>query len=238
MGMQGPPGGLAGAGVEGQPGGVPGAPGGPGGGPGGPGGGRFGGGGGGFGGGRGGGFGGPGGQGRVRPGNGNGRLIGNRANRGRQGIHGNVSFQWQGSDTDAKAFSLSGQPDSAARFQQLSLERRGRRAIADSRICSKANSTFFTLSYFGTRGQSVFYNVGTVPTARNGRAIFRTPSSMARSLRFTIHRRARRFKTISIPSSPSQSRPQWRSSEFHPVTESSGHGTELRLCHRSSGRHR
>ncbi len=34
----------------------------------------------------------------------------------------------------------------------------------------KGDSTFFTLSYFGTRGQSAFYNVGTVPTAaeRNG----------------------------------------------------------------------
>ena len=28
----------------------------------------------------------------------------------------------------------------------------------------KGDSTFFTLSYFGTRGQSAFYNVGTVPT--------------------------------------------------------------------------
>ena len=41
---------------------------------------------------------------------GNGGFIGNRANRGRQGIHGNVSFQWHGADTDAKPFSLSGQP--------------------------------------------------------------------------------------------------------------------------------
>ncbi len=34
----------------------------------------------------------------------------------------------------------------------------------------KGDSTFFTVSYFGTRGQSPFYNVGTVPTAaeRNG----------------------------------------------------------------------
>ena len=29
----------------------------------------------------------------------------------------------------------------------------------------KGDSTFFTVSYFGTRGQSAFYNVGTVPTA-------------------------------------------------------------------------
>jgi len=155
LGPQGP--GLpGGAGVEGQPAGVPGATGGPGGG-------RFGGGGGGFGGGRGGGFGG-GGQGRRPGGNGNGRLIGNRANRGRQGIHGNVSFQWQGADTNAKAFSLSGQPAPQPDFNNYRWS-----AVVGGPLriphVLKGDSTFFTLSYFGTRGQSAFYNVGTVPTA-------------------------------------------------------------------------
>jgi len=169
LGMQ-TPGGLPAAGVEGQPGGVPGAPGGPGGGgPGGPGGGgggfgggRGGGGGGGFGGGRGGGFGGPGGQ-RRRPG-GNGGFIGNRANRGRQGIHGNLSFQWQGADTDAKQFSLSGQPELQPNFNNYRWS-----AVVGGPLriphLLKGDSTFFTVSYYSTRGQSVSYNVGTVPTA-------------------------------------------------------------------------
>ena len=163
MGLQGP-GGLPGVSVEGQPGGVPGAPGGPGGGPGGPGGafgGGRGGGGGGFGGGRGGGFGGPGGQ-RRRPG-GNGGFIGNRANRGRQGIHGNLSFQWQGADTDAKQFSLSGQPELQPNFNNYRWS-----AVIGGPLriphLLKGDSTFFTVSYYSTRGQSASYNVGTVPT--------------------------------------------------------------------------
>ncbi|MGD0130847.1 MAG: TonB-dependent receptor [Bryobacteraceae bacterium] len=176
FGLRGPvfgiqtPGGLAGATVEGQPGGVPGAPGGPGGGgPGG--GGGFGGGragGGGFGGGRGGGgFGGPGGQ--RRPPGGNGGFIGNRANRGRQGIHGNLSFQWQGADTDAKQFSLSGQPELQPNFNNYRWS-----AVIGGPLriphLLKGDSTFFTVSYYSTRGQSVSYNVGTVPTLaeRNG----------------------------------------------------------------------
>jgi hypothetical protein len=166
LGMQAPPGGQPGVGVAVQPLGGPGAPGGPGGGApgfGGPGGGGFGGGpGGGFGGGRGGGFGGPGGQ-RRRPG-GNGGFIGNRANRGRQGIHGNVSFQWQGNSTDAKPFSLSGQPVPQPDFNNYRWS-----AVLGGPLriphLLKGDSTFFTLSYFGTRGQSAFYNVGTVPTA-------------------------------------------------------------------------
>jgi len=178
FGLRGPvfgiqtPGGLAGATVEGQPGGVPGAPGGPGaGGPGGAGGfsgGR--GGGGGFGGGRGGGgFGGPGGQ-RRRPG-GNGGFIGNRANRGRQGIHGNLSFQWQGADTDAKQFSLSGQPELQPNFNNYRWS-----AVIGGPLriphLLKGDSTFFTVSYYSTRGQSVSYNVGTVPTLAERNGVF------------------------------------------------------------------
>jgi hypothetical protein len=168
FGLRGPllgiqaPGGLPGAGIEGQPGGIPGTPGGPGGGGLG-GGGGFGGGrgGGGFGSGRGG-FGGPGGR-RRGPG-GNGGFIGNRRNRGRQGIHGNASFQWQGADTDAKAFSLSGQPVPQPNFNNY---RWSGVLGGPLRIPGllKGDSTFFTVSYFGTRGQSAFYNVGTVPTA-------------------------------------------------------------------------
>ncbi len=172
LGIQAAPGGFPGAGANGQPGAggpaVPGAPGGGagfGGGPGG--GGGFGGGarggGGGFGGGRGGGgFGGPGGQRRNR--GGNGGFIGNRANRGRQGIHGNLSLQWQGADTDAKQFSLSGQPELQPNFNNYRWSGVLGGPLRIPHLL-KGDSTFFTLSYFGTRGQSVSYNVGTVPTA-------------------------------------------------------------------------
>lgn len=172
LGIQAAPGGFPGAGANGQPGAggpaVPGAPGGGagfGGGPGG--GGGFGGGarggGGGFGGGRGGGgFGRPGGQRRNR--GGNGGFIGNRANRGRQGIHGNLSLQWQGADTDAKQFSLSGQPELQPNFNNYRWSGVLGGPLRIPHLL-KGDSTFFTLSYFGTRGQSVSYNVGTVPTA-------------------------------------------------------------------------
>ncbi len=43
----------------------------------------------------------------------------------------------------------------------------------------KGDSTFFTLSYFGTRGQSASYNVGTVPTAAERNGDFSQTSSMA-----------------------------------------------------------
>jgi hypothetical protein len=172
LGMQGPPGGLGGLGVQGQPGAVPGAPGTPGGGgqggPGFGGGGPGGGGGGGFGGGGrgGGGFGGPGG--RNRPG-GNGRLIGNRRNRGRQGIHGNLSIQWQGAATDAKQFSLSGQPEPQPNFNNYRWSGVVGGPLRIPHLL-KGDSTFFTVSYYSTRGQSIAYNVGSVPTAgeRNG----------------------------------------------------------------------
>jgi hypothetical protein len=160
MEMQLPPAGVPGVGVNGQPFGGPGGPdpGGPaGGGPG-----FGGGGGGGFGGGRGG-FGGPGGKPGKRPG-GNGGFIGNRANRGRKGIRGNLSFQWHGDSTDAKPFSLSGQPVPQPDFNNYRWS-----AVLGGPLriphLLKGDSTFFTLSYFGTRGQSAFYNVGTVPTA-------------------------------------------------------------------------
>jgi len=170
LGLQGPPGGLGGlgAGAQGQAAGVPGTPGAPGapggGGPGGPGfGGGGPGGGGGFGGGGrgGGGFGGPGG--RNRPG-GNGRLIGNRRNRGRQGIHGNLSIQWQGSDTDAKQFSISGQSEPQPNFNNYRWSGVVGGPLRIPHLL-KGDSTFFTVSYYATRGQSVSYNVGSVPTA-------------------------------------------------------------------------
>ena len=113
------------------------------------------------GGGRGGGFGGRGGPGRG--GRGNGGFLGNRANRGREGIRGNVSFIWHGDETDAKAFSLSGQavPEPSFNNYRWSGVLGGPLRIPH---LLKGDSTFFTVSYYGTRGQSPFYNVGTVPT--------------------------------------------------------------------------
>jgi trimeric autotransporter adhesin len=178
FGMQTPQGGLPGVGANGQPGGFggPGAPGTPGGtgggGPGfgGPGGGGFGGGrGGGFGGGGRGGFGGPGGQRRNR--GGNGGFIGNRANRGRQGIHGNLSFQWQGAATDAKPFSLTPLPVEQPNFNNYRWSGVLGGPLRIPHLL-KGDSTFFTLSYFGTRGQSISYNVGTVPTAQEAAGNF------------------------------------------------------------------
>lgn len=158
LALQGPAGGF--------PGGEPQAPGGPGaGGPG------FGAGGGGFGGGRGGGFGGGGfggrgggfgGQGRRRPG-GNRGFFGNRANRGRQGIHGNLSLQWQGAATNAKPFSLVDIPVQQPNYNNY---RWSGVVGGPLRIPHLLNgdSTFFMFSYFGTRGHSISYNAGTVPT--------------------------------------------------------------------------
>jgi trimeric autotransporter adhesin len=166
MGLQGPPGGPGGFGAQGQAAGVPGVPGAAGAGGGGPafGGGGAGGGGGFGGGGRGGGgFGWPGG--RNRPGgNGNGRLIGNRRNRGRQGIHGNLSIQWQGAATDAKQFSLSGQPEPQPNFNNYRWSGVVGGPLRIPHLL-KGDSTFFTVSYYSTRGQSVSYNLGSVPTA-------------------------------------------------------------------------
>ncbi len=214
------------------------APGGPGGGPGGPGGGGgFGGGrgGGGFGGGgRGGGFGGPGGQ-RRRPG-GNGGFIGNRANRGSQGIHGNVSFQWQGAATDAKLFSLSGQPVEQPNFNNYRWS-----AVLGGPLriphLLKGDSTFFTLSYFGTRGQSAFYNVGTVPTAAERSGIF--SDTVINGAVPTIYNPASGtpFAGNVIPSSlfnPAAAGP----APVHPAAEPSGRSAEFRVCHRCSGRYR
>ena len=120
------------------------------------------GGGGGFGGGRGGGFGGRGGPGRG--GRGNGGFIGNRANRGREGIHGNVSFIWHGDDTDAKAFSLNGNAVPQPNFNNYRWSGVLGGPLRIPHLL-KGDSTFFIVNYYGTRGQSPFYNIGTVPTA-------------------------------------------------------------------------
>jgi carboxypeptidase family protein len=158
------PGGPPGAdGQQGQPG-QPGGPGGRFAGGGGPGGGFGGGrgGGGGFGGGRGG----PGGQrGRGdRPG-GNGNYVGNRQNRGRQGINGQAQLSLANSALNARPFSLTGQSIPQASYAQL----RGGISLGGPlripKILQKDTQTFFFINYQFSRARNPYKNVATVPTA-------------------------------------------------------------------------
>jgi len=147
------------AGMQGPGGPGGGGPGGPGGGPGGPGGfgGRGGFGGGGFGG-RGG-FGG----GNRRPGGQQGAFFGNRAQRNNQ-IRGSVFFSVRNSALDAAPYSLNGQAAEKPAYDQyrfgLSL---GGPLVIPKLV--KSPDTFFFINYFGTRADSPFRGVATVPTA-------------------------------------------------------------------------
>ena len=160
----------------------PNGPGGNFGGPGGgaPGGGGFGGpgGGGGFGGpGGGGGFGGPGGGGGFggrRPGGpggqfgGRGRtdngLVGNRRNRGQQGIHGLVNVVLHNSLLDAKPFSINGQevPKPSYSQERFSVQIGGPLMIPK---LFRLENTTFALNYTLNRSDNLSSQVGTVPTA-------------------------------------------------------------------------
>ncbi len=147
---------------QGGPGGRFGGPGGPGG-RGGFAGGGFGGGGrGGFGGGGRGGPGGRGGRGGDRPG-GNGTFLGNRANRGRQGINGQASFTLTNSALNARPFSLTGQDVPQAAYAQTRASINVGGPLRIPRIWEK-DSTFFFISYFLTRQKNPYKNVATVPT--------------------------------------------------------------------------
>lgn len=155
MGMNGP-GGPNGPGSQiagfGQQGGA----GAPGGGFGGPGGGGFG----------GGGFGGPGGGRGGQPGQRaqNGGQRGQFGNRRQQNqIRGQLSFTLNNSIWDAKPFSLTGQslPEPAYAQSRFSLNVGGPLVIPK---LIKDPSTFFFLSYFGTRQRNPYSAVATVPT--------------------------------------------------------------------------
>jgi hypothetical protein len=153
----------------GQPGQGPGGPGGAGGGGGrfGGGGGGFGGGGGGFGGGgggRGGGFGGPGGRQRDRQQGGNGAYLGNRANRGRQGITGQASFSLNNSALNARPFSLTGQDIPQAAYAQARASILIGGPLRIPKILEKDTNTFFFISYYATRAKNAYKNVATVPS--------------------------------------------------------------------------
>ena len=189
FGLRGPfmemPGAFGGPpGLNGQPGadgqqqtapGGPGGAGGRGGGPGGFGGGGFGGGGfggGGFGGGGGrggfggGGRGGPGGAQRARNGQrGNGAYLGNRANRGRQGINGQASFSLNNSALNARPFSLTGQDIPQAAYAQSRFSVVVGGPLRIPKLLEKDTNTFFFISYFATRAKNPYKNVATVPTA-------------------------------------------------------------------------
>ncbi len=167
-GMFGGPGGPGGGfGANGEPGqqpggGAPGAPGfgGAGGGGGGPGGGFGGGPGGGRGG--GGGFGGPGGQRGPRPGGPPG-FIGNRRNRGRDGIHGSAFFTLENAALDARPYSISGADVAKSSFGQ---ERFGASFGGPLKIPKvwKSDQTFFFLNYTGNRGRNPYKSVAILPT--------------------------------------------------------------------------
>ena len=142
--------------------GGPGGPGGPGfGGPGGRGGG-FGGGRGGWGG-AGGGPGGRGGPGARRGQWANGPF-GNRANRGRQGYHGSLSFSLDNSVWDARPFSLTGQTVPKPSYAQSRFSFAGGGPLTIPRLVH-SSKTFLFFSYFGTRARNPYDGVGTVPTA-------------------------------------------------------------------------
>jgi hypothetical protein len=167
----GPPGGIGPggpAGHGGQGGFGAGGPGGAGGGRGGAGG--FGGGpggGGGFGGGAG--RGGPGQRGQRAGGGGLPGFIGNRRNRGRDGIHGSAFFSTDNSALDARPYSLNGAsiPQSAYAQERFGLTFGGPLKIPK---IWKSDQTFFFVNYTGTRGKNPFKSVAIVPTAaeRNG----------------------------------------------------------------------
>jgi hypothetical protein len=168
----GPPGLNGQPGTDGQQQAAPGGPGGPGGrggGPGGFGGGGIGGGGFGGGGGRGGfgggGRGGPGGAQRDRNGQrGNGAYLGNRANRGRQGINGQASFSLNNSALNARPFSLTGQDIPQAAYAQSRFSVVVGGPLRIPKLLEKDTNTFFFISYFGTRAKNPYKNVATVPT--------------------------------------------------------------------------
>jgi len=149
----GQPGGAPGGGPGGGPGfGGPGGPGGPGG----------------FGGGRGG-WGGRGGAGRqggpgARRGQWANGPFGNRANRGRQGYHGSLSFSLDNSVWDARPFSLTGQTVAKPSYAQSRFSFAGGGPLMIPRLVH-TSKTFLFFSYFGTRARNPYDGVGTVPTA-------------------------------------------------------------------------
>ena len=122
---------------------------------------------GGFGGGRGG-WGGPGGGPGGRGGPGARRYgangpFGNRANRGRQGYHGSLSFSLENSVWDARPFSLTGQTVPKPSYAQSRFSFAGGGPLMIPKLVH-SSKTFLFFSYFGTRARNPYDGVGTVPT--------------------------------------------------------------------------
>jgi hypothetical protein len=129
----------------------------------------FGGGPGGFGGGRGGFGGGPAGRGGFAGRNGRPPFpgqgaFGNRARRGRQGMHGSLFASLDNSALDARQYSLTGEtvPKSAYAFSRFGAVVGGPLSIPK---LFHSDKTFFFFSYFGTRGRTPEDFTATVPTA-------------------------------------------------------------------------
>ena len=123
---------------------------------------------GGFGGGRGG-WGGPGGGPGGRQGGPGARRygangpFGNRANRGRQGYHGSLSFSLENSVWDARPFSLTGQTVPKPSYAQSRFSFAGGGPLMIPKLVH-SSKTFLFFSYFGTRARNPYDGVGTVPT--------------------------------------------------------------------------
>ena len=158
-------GGPGGAGVPPGMGGGPGmgGPGGPGGGPGGPGG---------FGGGRGGGgFGGRGGPGGPGGGQRAGwqnrqgtSVFGNRAGRGRETFHGNLSFTLDNSALDARPYSLTGQLVNKPSYAQSRIALSGGGPLRIPKVVD-SSKTFLFASYYATRSRNPYNATSTLPSA-------------------------------------------------------------------------
>lgn len=157
-GFEGGQGGMGGPPVMGG-GAGPGGPGGPGGGPGG------------FGGGRGGGFGGPGGP--RGPGGGQrggwqnrqgSTVFGNRAGRGRETFHGNLSFTLDNSALDARPYSLTGQSVNKPSYAQARIALSGGGPLRIPKVIN-SSKTFLFASYFATRSRSPYNATSTMPSA-------------------------------------------------------------------------
>jgi len=89
--------------------------------------------------------------------------FGNRANRGRQGYHGSLSFSLENSVWDARPFSLTGQTVPKPSYAQSRFSFAGGGPLMIPKLVH-SSKTFLFFSYFGTRARNPYDGVGTVPT--------------------------------------------------------------------------
>ena len=97
--------------------------------------------------------------------------FGNRANRGRQGYHGMLSFGLDNSVWDARPFSLTGQTVPKPSYAQSRFSFAGGGPLYIPKVV-RTSKTFLFVSYFGTRARNPYDGVGTVPTLAERRGDF------------------------------------------------------------------